>query len=145
MKSISSNSLGYVLSVLVVAAVLAIGFQIPSMDPPAPETDDGEDSFPPIIPSENPLAIQEQFKMRGIATIARRMEDDYETVMDQYDRLPRFTPPGHDRLTDRDLEKYISAYLSYTSRFKKFKNKYMDGSGALTIAAAVGPRRARMD
>ncbi|MFO8056267.1 MAG: hypothetical protein R6V10_03125 [bacterium] len=95
--------------------------------------------FGPIMQSDDPHFVKDQILARKISRITRGMKDDWGALNAKYDKLPPFEVPNNDRITEGQLERYITAVQSYAKEFEEFNRRTMQGNpGFFRMLATVG-------
>ncbi len=97
------------------------------------------DEFGPLMPSDDPHFVQDQIFARKMSRITRGLEDDFRALEMKFKNLPPYKPPRDDRLSEGQVERYITAVKSYSKEFENFNKRTMQGRpGFFRMMATVG-------
>jgi len=114
---------GYTLAVSWLAGILIAGFYLLALPSGITEENLDEEEIYKKIPTANPDFEQDQQSTIRIQKIARGLEEQYKRLQEDYGKIPEFKHPGHNRITQDDIEKFITIYTTFKTEIREFKEK----------------------
>jgi hypothetical protein len=114
---------GYTLAVSWLVGILIGGFYLMGLPSGIAEENLDEEDIYKTIPTGNPDFAEDQKRTIGIQKIARGLEENMKRLREDYEKIPEFKHPGHNRITQDDIEKFIAAYDTFRKEMKEFRKK----------------------
>ncbi|HUT51776.1 MAG TPA: hypothetical protein VM658_00150 [bacterium] len=140
MQPEKSGRLGAAAGAAVIVAMVMLGFHLLTLAPLESSASDGqEEKFLPIVPSDNPEMMADQYKSHDIVRVARSLEPDYKRLQEEYDKLPPFKAPADPRLTPEELDRFLKTYYDAAKEIGDFRQRKIGNNpGIFRILAMVG-------